>query len=203
VQALEQRRANGGFNSRLASSPPHLYDPLVATTFSPLMNPDAQRLAEQLIRNWHDVPRQREQRPPLYDSEGARLGAGTAARKLGASFDTVAPGMRSCPYHCHHAQEEMFVILAGSGTLRVAGEMLPLKAGDVVFIPPGPEYPHQIINTSDAPLEYLSISTKDFPEIVEYPDSDKFLASMSANGARVFGAIRRRGGDLDYWDGEP
>ena len=33
---------------------------------------------------------------------------------------------------------------------------LPLRAGDVVFIPPGPEYPHQILNTSDAPLKYLS-----------------------------------------------
>lgn len=167
------------------------------------MTPDAQRLAQLLIRNWRDVPRQREERAPLYASEGARLAPGTAARKLGATVDTVPPGMRSCPYHCHHAQEEMFVILAGSGTLRVAGEMLPLKTGDVVFIPAGPEYPHQIINTSDAPLEYLSISTKDSPEIVEYPDSNKFLASMAANGARVFGAIRRRGDDLDYWDGEP
>jgi mannose-6-phosphate isomerase class I len=30
---------------------------------------------------------------------------------------------------------EMFVVLEGSGTLRVAGELLPLKKGDVVFIP--------------------------------------------------------------------
>jgi hypothetical protein len=26
--------------------------------------------------------------------------------------------------------------------LRVADEMLPLKTGDVIFIPAGPEYPH-------------------------------------------------------------
>ena len=37
----------------------------------------------------------------------------------------------------------MFIILEGSGTLRVAGEMLPIRQGDVIFIPPGPEYPHQ------------------------------------------------------------
>jgi uncharacterized cupin superfamily protein len=75
----------------------------------------------------------------------------------------------------------MFVIIEGQGTLRVAAEMLPLRAGDVVFIPAGPEYPHQIINTSDAPLKYLFISTQDSPEICEYPDSGKFMAE-SVNG---------------------
>ena len=34
----------------------------------------------------------------------------------------------------------MFIILEGRGTLRVAGEMLVIKAGDMIFIPAGPEY---------------------------------------------------------------
>ncbi len=167
------------------------------------MNANAQLLADKLIRNYRDVPQQREQRDPLYDSTGARLAPGTAARKLGASVDVVPPGKRTCPYHFHHAQEEMFVVLEGTGTLRVAGELLPIREGDVIFVPPGPAYPHQIINTSDAPLHYLSISTREDPEIVEYPDSDKFLASARFGGARVFDALRRRGDNLDYWDGEP
>jgi uncharacterized cupin superfamily protein len=96
----------------------------------------------------------------------------------------------------------MFVVLEGSGTLRVAGEMLPLRTGDVVFIPPGPQYPHQIINTSDQPLKYLSVSTRESPEICEYPDSDKYLAMASSDGARSFSAIQRPGTSLDYWDGE-
>lgn len=164
---------------------------------------NASELASRLIRNFHEVPRQHERRDPLYDSMSARLGTGTAARKLGASVDTVAPGKRSCPYHFHYAQEEMFVVLAGEGTLRVAGEMLPIRAGDVIFIPPGPEYPHQIINTSDAPLSYLSISTRDTPEVCEYPDSGKYQAMVSADGRRVFGAVQRGENSVDYWDGEP
>ena len=167
------------------------------------MNEKATTLAKLLIRNFNDVPLEREVRLPLYDTLCARLARGTAARKLGASIDTVAPGMRSCPYHSHHAQEEMFVILEGVGTLRVAGEMLPLKAGDIAFIPPGPEYPHQIINTSAAPLKYLSISTRDMPEICEYPDSNKFLAMASSEEGKRFDALHRSGGNLDYWDGEP
>jgi uncharacterized cupin superfamily protein len=167
------------------------------------MNDRVATLRALLLRNFDEAPLEREVRAPLYDTQCARLARGTAALKMGASVDIVAPGKRSCPYHCHHAQEEMFVILEGSGTLRVAGEMLPLRAGDIAFIPPGPEYPHQIINTSDAPLKYLSISTRDSPEIVEYPDSGKYLATAASGAAGSFGTLQRAANGLDYWDGEP
>jgi len=167
------------------------------------MNDKAQALAAALIRNVHSVPLERQQRPPLYDSQGARLAVGTAACKLGASVDVLAPGKISCPYHLHHAQEEMFVVLQGRGSLRVAGEMLPVTEGDVIFIPPGPEYPHQLINTSEAPMTYLSISTRETPEIVEYPDSGKHLASARGAEGPAFDVIQRTGPSLDYWDGEP
>jgi len=130
------------------------------------------------------------------------LGTGTAASKLGASIDIVAPGMRSCPYHFHYAQEEMFIVLEGTGTLRVAGEHLPIKSGDIIFIPPGPEYPHQIINSSDAPLKYLSISTREQPELVEYPDSGKFQATALHEGKPVR-YVQRPSASLDYWQDEP
>ena len=169
------------------------------------MNDRAAALAKALIRNVNEVPLKRLLREPHYDAQGARLAPGTAARKLGASFDILAPGKRVCPYHLHHAQEEMFVILEGAGTLRVAGEMLPVRAGDVIFIPPGPEYPHQILNTSDSPLKYLSISTMEAPEICEYPDSGKFLARTRrpGEGQASFDFIGRAPSAADYWDGEP
>lgn len=163
----------------------------------------AQALAAALIRNFNDAPREHFVRDPLYESMSARLASGTAARKLGLSVDVVPPGKRTCPYHLHHAQEEMFIVLEGSGTLRVAGESLPLRAGDVVFIPPGPEYPHHILNTSDAPLKYLSVSTQETPEICEYPDSGKFLAEAKGASGRDFDAIRPLGENVDYWQGEP
>jgi uncharacterized cupin superfamily protein len=167
------------------------------------MSEKSASLASRLIRNFNDANVERQVREPLYDSLGARLAPGTVARKLGASVDTVAPGKRSCPYHFHHAQEEMFVVVEGSGSLRVAGEMLPLRTGDVVFIPPGPEFPHQIINTSNQPLKYLSISTRETPEVCEYPDSGKYQATASPDEGNAFGAIQRADTSVDYWDGEP
>jgi uncharacterized cupin superfamily protein len=170
------------------------------------LNERARALAAQLIRNFDAAALESYTREPLYQGQGARLATGTVARKLGASIDILAPGMRGCPYHSHHAQEEMFVVIKGHGTLRVAGEMLPIKTGDVIFVPPGPEYPHQIINTSAEPLQYLSVSTRETPEICEYPDSGKHMAWV-ANGPqsqeRPFSTIQRSGPSLDYWDGEP
>ena len=161
------------------------------------MSDPADALRARLIRNFNDVALVRQQRDPLYDTLGASVSAGTAAAKLGIGMDVLPPGKRGCPYHLHHVQEEMFIVLEGEGTLRVAGEMLPVKAGDVVVIPPGPDFPHQFINTSDAPMKYLSISTKERPEICEYPDSGKYLALGTG-----FDAVQRKAASLDYWDGE-
>ncbi len=162
--------------------------------------PTPEELRQRLIRNFHDGPLERLERPPRYDTQSRSLTDGTAARKLGATFDIVAPGKQSCPYHLHHAQEEMFVILQGEGTLRVAGELLPVRAGDVISIPPGPEYPHHLLNTSDAPLHYLSIGTQQWPDVCEYPDSGKVSAMPGPSGWRL---RQRLENTLDYWDGEP
>ncbi len=170
------------------------------------MTSTQQKLRDKLVRNFNTAELAREERAPLYAGAGTRLARGTAAAKLGISIDIVDPGKRSCPYHFHYAQEEAFVILEGEGTLRVAGEMLAVGVGDTIFIPPGPQYPHQLINTSAAPLKYLSISTRESPEVVEYPDSGKYLATAQGtlHGApHSFGRMHREKDDLDYWDGEP
>ncbi len=167
------------------------------------MSERAAQLAAALIRNVDDVSQRRLHREPHYDGKIARLSEGTAARKLGASLYELAPGMRVCPYHLHHAQEEMYFILDGNGTLRVSGEMLPVRAGDAIFVPPGPDYPHQLINTSHAPLKYLCMSTMEDPEICQYPDSGKYMAEGSLNSGTLFEITSRLASSLDYWDGEP
>jgi uncharacterized cupin superfamily protein len=163
----------------------------------------ADSLRALLVRNVGTIPLEHRTRTASVDFHHARLTEGTPATKLGAGILVVAPGKIACPYHLHHAQEEMFVILEGSGTLRIAGERVPISAGDVITAPAGPDYPRQIINTSDAPLKYLAISTQDDPEIYEYPDSGKFMAEAGLAREHPFEVIQRSGESLDYWDGEP
>ncbi|TAG78162.1 MAG: cupin domain-containing protein [Burkholderiales bacterium] len=162
------------------------------------MNERAAALKQKLIRNLNTAAREPFVREPLYQCESASMTQGTIATKLGCAFDIVPAGKQSCPYHLHHAQEEMFVIIEGEGTLRVAGERIAISAGDVITIPPGPDYPHHILNTSEMPLKYLSISTREAPEICEYPDSHKVSAWAPNVGLRG-----RKESSLDYWDGEP
>lgn len=155
-----------------------------------------------VIRNFNTIEMEHFVRPPLYESLGGSLTKGTAASKLGASIDTLPPGKRCCPFHLHHAQEEMFIVLNGRGTLRIGDEERAIEEGDVICIPPGKAWPHQIINTSDQPLRYISISTMESPEICEYPDADKFLARARINGKEDFRRVDFRGEGVDYWEGE-
>ena len=136
-----------------------------------------------------------------------QIGRVIGTEKLGCMLTEVAPGKRAFPYHAHHANEEMFVVLEGTGEYRLGAGRHGVRAGDVLAAPAGgPETAHQIINTGDVTLKYLAISTKHDPEVVEYPDSDKFatisrfdFSDPDAGGIRFIG---RTADTLEYFDGE-
>ena len=151
------------------------------------------------VINLADLKLEHSVRGERYESNTARIGPMLGAVDLGYGYDVVPPGKRSCPFHSHRAEEEMFFIVRGRGTLRYGDETRPIRAGDVICCPTGgPETAHQIINDSDEELAYLSISTMKPVEICEYPDSDKVAAF--ADGIRH---ITHRATGVEYWDGEP
>jgi uncharacterized cupin superfamily protein len=128
--------------------------------------------------------------------------------KLGCMLTVVPPGKIAFPYHVHHANDELFVILQGSGEYRFGGKTYPVEAGDVVSAPAGgPDFAHQIVNTGKEEMRYLGISTTLSPEAVEYPDSNKFAISSRPHpsGERAKAGLRfigRREMMINYWDGE-
>ena len=144
------------------------------------------------------------------DAFAARLGPvgnKIGMEKLGCMLTVVEAGKSAFPFHVHHANEEMFVILEGAGEYRYGENRYPIRAGDIVAAPPGgPERSHQITNTGATVMKYLGISTKDQPEVVEYPDSNKFAVfSQSTDGGPMTARVRYIGrleNSLDYWDGE-
>lgn len=135
--------------------------------------------------------------------EGARLGPigeGLGAQKLGYNLTVLGPKKCAFPFHNHRVNEEMFFVLDGEGEVRIGAETYPIRAGDVIACPPGgPETAHQIANTSaDKELRYLAVSTKQAPEIAEYPDSGKF-GVLTDHGFRFVGRAEQ---SLGYWDDE-
>ncbi len=135
---------------------------------------------------------------PAFEADEVRIGPLLGARDLGYSYDVVPPGKRSCPFHSHRGEEEMFFIVRGRGTLRYGTETRAIRAGDVICCPTGgPESAHQIINDSDQELAYLSVSTVRSPEVCEYPDSGK----IGAYGGGLRHMTRAADG-VDYWTGE-
>lgn len=143
----------------------------------------------------------------LYESRDAvRLGTAAGLRQIGFGYSEVPPGKSGCPFHNHHAEDEMFVVMEGEGTYRLGNERHAFRAGDVLVAPAGgQDTAHQIINTGTVTLKFLAISNKAAIEVCEYPDSGKFLVSSLAGGTgpklRQMGRLGQH--DLDYWDGEP
>jgi uncharacterized cupin superfamily protein len=143
-----------------------------------------------------------------FDARMQMIGTKIGARNLGYNITEVSPGKRAFPCHSHRVNEEMFFILEGSGEIRVGEQTYPIRVGDIIACPPGGrETAHQIINNGLVPLRYLAVSTKLTPEIVEYPDSDKFAVlghfPPGANGQpQDFLFIGRAASEVDYWDGE-
>jgi uncharacterized cupin superfamily protein len=137
-----------------------------------------------------------------------RVGALIGAKKLGCQLHVVQAGQKAFPRHAHHANEEMFFVVSGSGTYRFGAEAKPIRAGDIIAAPPGnAETAHQILNTSDTELRYLAFSTRLDPDVVEYPDSNKFaVASLVPEGGGLLNAglvfVGRKDSAVDYWDGE-
>ena len=133
-----------------------------------------------------------------------RIGPLLGAKSLGYSYDVVPPGKSACPFHSHRAEEEMFFILSGEGTLRYGAERRKIRAGDFICCPTGgAETAHQIINDSNADLAYISVSTMMPAEVCEYPDSQK----IGSYGVAVDDRPRLRHltevlASVDYWKGE-
>ena len=81
--------------------------------------------------------------------EWAGPGYAAEATNLSLAEATVAPGGTTIE-HLHRRSEELYLVTAGSGTLRVGEEERAVVAGDCVAIPPGT--PHRLHNGGEVDL---------------------------------------------------
>jgi uncharacterized cupin superfamily protein len=139
-----------------------------------------------------DVPGAEEDRPGWEQIE-RRIGRHLGAITTGMTLMEVAPGAKSCPFHCHSAEEELFVVLDGEGTLRLGDERHAVRPGHILSRPAGTRIAHQFIAGDDG-LAVLAYSDIDPNDLAFYPDSNK----VKLRGLDVMIRVE----PLDYWDGE-
>ncbi len=138
----------------------------------------------------------------VFGAKFARLGEKLGLTRIGCSVLSVPPGAVAFPFHSHRANDELFLVLAGSGELRLGAARHAVASGDLIGSPAGgPETAHQLLNTGDGELRYLAISSCIDPEICEYPDSGK-VGSYAGRGEAGFYHMSRAADVRDYWDDE-
>jgi uncharacterized cupin superfamily protein len=144
------------------------------------------------IVNLSDVEARQFGRGPV-SSERRDLGVAAGSTDTGLQHYLVERDRNATPAHCHSLEEEIFVILEGSGSLVLGEEETPIRPGHVVARPPATGVAH-MFRAGPEGLEFLAYGTREPGDMCFYPRSGK----ISFRGLRVVGRIER----LDYWDGE-
>ncbi|HEY9248371.1 MAG TPA: cupin domain-containing protein [Rariglobus sp.] len=120
----------------------------------------------------------------------------------------VPPGASVCPLHAHTQQFELFVVLAGTATVRTSrpapsavaasgsersvADTHTVRAGDAFVQPPGTA--HQITNTGTEDFVFFVIADNLPTDSTYYPESDKWQIKPQRKLFRMT--------EVDYFDGE-
>ncbi|MDB4966186.1 MAG: hypothetical protein JWN44_1875 [Myxococcales bacterium] len=98
---------------------------------------------------------------PLYDNEIERLGIRFSVERLPVDGEVLDPRVVRIPpgkrnERHRHAHETVFYVISGSGVVDVGDEHLPVRAGDLAFVPRW--CLHQAHAGSDEPLVILAVT---------------------------------------------
>jgi uncharacterized cupin superfamily protein len=160
-----------------------------------------------------ELPEPSPRPPNVVALEEAESGFGGAVRHLarsvavrtGLNWVRLPPNERGAPPHCHSAEEELFVVLDGEGTLELwappaaerqtePAETHALRPGHVVSRPPGTRIAHSLL-AGPGGITYLAYGQRDPNDVAYYPRSGKVFL----RGVGVIARLEQ----LDYFDGEP
>ena len=93
--------------------------------------------------------------------------AATGVGRLNAKVQVVAAGSTSARLHSHTALDEYYLIVHGSGTLRMGQRSQPVTSGCFIAKPTGPDLPSHIVADQGEPVTILDMEV--------YQDSRQFL----------------------------
>ncbi len=106
----------------------------------------------------------------------------------------IPPGKSLCPYHEHSAQWELYVVVAGTGTIRDQEGNTVVGVGDAFVF--RPRQAHKLTNDGTEDFVYYVVADNPLGDTCHYPDSGKWAVFGGGEEYIVHGT---RG---DYFDGE-
>ena len=162
--------------------------------------PDPSPRPERIV-NVADVRVFPPRRKVTVQADWRDLGRAAGSVRTGLKHVATVPGKLMAPPHCHSAEEEIFVVLEGEGTLeltpapdrvrkQIAPESHPVRRGSVVSRPAGTGVAHAFRAGEDG-LTLLAYGTRNPNDIAYYPRSNKIFF----RGAGVMARIEH----VDYW----
>lgn len=119
------------------------------------------------LKNLHDAP-------AFITKDGSEIRELLAYRNSALRHQSLAearlPVGGGTQEHYHARIEEIYYITAGTGRIRIEGELRDVRPGDAIAIPPGAK--HKLWNTGPEPLRLLCCCAP------AYEHSDTFLTEM-------------------------
>ena len=97
------------------------------------------------------------------------VGHALESELIGGVVLELLPGHRG-PYHLHHGNEELALVLAGEVTVRREASEETLGPGDLAFFPRGRGGLHALENRSEEPARVFLLSSKVSPDVTERPE---------------------------------
>ena len=116
--------------------------------------------------------------PAVFEGRARRCGLAGGAIATGLNHVVLPPGGQGAPAHCHSAEEELFVVLDGSGVLELWGrgaerpEKHPLRPGDTISRLAGSGVAHAL-RPGEQGLTYLAYGTREPSDMCFYPESGR------------------------------
>jgi uncharacterized cupin superfamily protein len=101
-----------------------------------------------------------------------RLGRAAGSQKTGLNWGHLPPGDSEENEHVHAAEEELFVVLEGAGTIFLGGEPHAVRAGSVISRPAGTGVTHTW-RAGDEGLTALFYGTREPTDVIWYPGERK------------------------------
>lgn len=99
------------------------------------------------------------------------LTAADGAKSLNGIFAALLPAKpgEKPAYHYHKQRDSVIMVISGEATEMVEGKAIPLKAGDIIFIPPNIK--HTILNASTSQeMKYIEFFAPTEPDAVQVKD---------------------------------